>query len=210
VCVGGNSASTDRKAELTGFGDLSSVFNTLSGFGKDLMSTGKGLVGGGGDLLKSGVGSEDKALKYFGDIMGGNPTAVLSAAAPSINAVTGQLDQAKKSATMNGNRSGGTNAQNQDASTKAAGTIADTLSKARSGAAGEVASIGGAKAGQGLQEVGAGLGSEGQAIGAEEGAGSAASNLSSIAAGSRKTSQDIHDAAVDQWANAISAVLFGA
>lgn len=163
----------------------------------------------GKTLADTGVADTDKSLKYFSDIMSGNPSSVLSAAAPEVNAITGQTNLAKKSLQNSGNRSGGTNAKTQDLTTGTIGQVANTLNNARGSAATNVANIGESKTRSGLQELGAGLGAEGTAVGAEEGAGSAGGNLASIAAGSRKTSQDIHDNAVQQWADAISTILFG-
>lgn len=212
MCIpgGGDSSKTDRKAELTGFGDLQSVFQTLSKYGSDVMGQGKNLLEKGGKITDAGLADTDKALKYFSDIMSGSPTAVLSASAPEINAIAGQTDAAKKSVVNAGDRSGGTNAKLQDLSTGTAGATGEILSKARRDAAGNVASIGEAKTGTGLREQGLGLGAEGTAIGAEEGAGSAGANLASIASGSRGQSKKIHDDAVQQWADAISTILFGA
>lgn len=210
MCFGGNSANTDRKAQLTGFGNLNDVFGVLKQAGTDLMGQGKGLVSSGKALADKGVADTDKSLKYFSDIMSGNPTAVLGAAAPEINAIAGQTDTAKKTLANNGDRTGGTNAKMQDLSAGTTGMTADLLQKARRDAAGSVASIGESKTRSGFTELGAGLSSEATSVGATEGAGSAAGSLASLAGESRKVSAALHDQAVQQWADAVSLILFGA
>jgi hypothetical protein len=178
---GGSGAKTDRKETLASYGDLNSIIGQLSNVGSTTTSAGASDTG--------------KASKYFSDIVSGDPSKVMAAAAPEVNAIKGQATQQKKQiANLGGNRTGGTNAVSQDIATNARGQIADTIAKQRSGAAGELAKVG-------AGETGAG-------IGATEGAGTTAANLGSLSADSRKSSQQIHDAAVDQWVSVASDLLF--
>ena len=194
--LGGSGASTDRGQTLKSYGQLNDVFSTLQGYGKKLM--------GGADTLKTaGATDTGDASKYYSSILGGNPAAVTSAAAPEINAITSEANQQKKQLSEFGNRSGGKVAASQAISSGTRGAIADTIAKQRSGAAG-------AKANIGSGETSSGLNSSGQAISAESGAGSVAASSGDLSAKSRELSQKIHDQAVQDWGNAISTILLGA
>jgi hypothetical protein len=178
---GGSSAKTDRSQTLQSYGDLDSVISQLSQTGKTTTSAGATDTGA--------------ASKYFSDIVSGDPAKVMAAAAPEVNAIKGQATQQKKQiANLGGNRTGGTNAVSQDVSTNARGQIADVIAKQRTGAAGEIGKIG-------AGETSAG-------IGATSNAGTTAANLGDLSASSRKTSQQIHDAAVDQWVSVAADLLF--
>jgi hypothetical protein len=178
---GGNSAKTDRKETLKSYGSLESVISQLSGVGKTTTAAGAGDTGA--------------ASKYFSDIVSGDPSKVMAAAAPEVNAIKGQATEQRKAiANLGGNRTGGTNAATQDLATKARGQITDVIAKQRGDAAGELAKVG-------AGETGAG-------IGATSNAGATAADLGTLSASSRKTSQQIHDAAVDQWVSVAADLLF--
>ena len=178
---GGSSASTDRKQTLESYGDLDSVIQQLSQVGKTTTSAGAQDTGA--------------ASKYYRDIVSGDPSKVMAAAAPEVNAIKNQATQQKKEAgNLGGNRTGGTNAILQDIGQKTRGAITDTVAKQRSNAAGALGTIG-------AGETAAG-------IGATTNSGTAAANLGDLSAESRKTSQQIHDAAVDQWVSVASDLLF--
>lgn len=177
----GNSAKTDRSQTLTAYGDLNSIIKQLSGTGKTL----------------TGAGASDTgaASKYFSDIVSGNPSKVMAAAAPEVNAIKGQATEQKKEiANLGGNRTGGTNQVTQDISTKARGQIADVISKQRTGAATQLGRIG-------AEETSSG-------IGATSNAGATAGTLADASIKSRSQSQQIHDQAVQQWASVAADLLF--
>src|SRR5258708_2746782 len=149
MCVGGNSAKTDRKYELHSYGELEKTFG--------------GLSKAGGNLIGAGSSDTGKASKYYSAILSGNPAAVMQAAAPEINTIGKTADAQKKDIANFGNRTGGTNQTSQAISTTNRGQVADVISGKRDSAAG-------AEAGIGAGETGAG-------IGATEGAGSIAAAL---------------------------------
>ena len=190
---GGSGAKTDRSQQLQSYGDLNDVFSTLQGYGKKLM-------GRGDTQAQAGAQDTGQASKYYSSILSGNPAAVNAAAAPEINAITGQANQQKKELANFGNRSGGKVAAGQNISAGTRGAIADTIAGQRSGAAG-------AKAGIGAGETSAGTASTGQAIGATEGAGSVAGTLGDLAGKSRMDSKKIHDQSVQQWTDLVTSVL---
>ena len=178
---GGSSAKTDRSQTLQSYGDLDSIISQLSQVGKTTTAAGASDTGA--------------ASKYFSDIVSGDPNKVMAAAAPEVNAIKGQATQQKKQiANLGGNRTGGTNAVSQDVTTNARGQIADVIAKQRTGAAGELA-----KTGVSESSIG---------VGATEGAGTSAANLGDLSASSRKTSQQIHDDAVNQWVTVAADLLF--
>jgi hypothetical protein len=123
--------------------------------------------------------------------------------APAINSITGQTDQAKKSLATGGNRTGGSNAGILQLLDKSRGAVMDAIGKAKPAAAAGVESTGKEMAGIGLSETGQGLG-------ATTSAASIFSKLADQAIQSRGQSKKIHDDAVSQWADVVSAILFGA
>ena len=181
MCFGGSSAKTDRKFTLQGYGDLASLIQNLSGVGAATSSAGAADTG--------------KASQYFSNIVSGDPSKVMAAVAPEAKALRDQATQQKKQvANLGGARTGGTNAALQDITTKTRGQLTDVIAKQRGSAAGELGKIG-------AGETSAGINAFGTAAGA-------ASDLASISAGSRMTSQQIHDAAVDQWSQTVADLLW--
>lgn len=173
---GGNSANTDRKESLKDYSMLEGAFDTLSKAGKSNMSAGASDTG--------------KASNYYSAILSGNPAAVMSAAAPEVNAIGKEADAQKKDIANFGNRTGGTNQITQAMDTTKRGQVADVISGKRGEAAGAEARIG-------AGETSAG-------IGATEGASTTATNLGELASKNRQISQQIHDAAVAKWGKMIS------
>lgn len=180
MCLG-SSASTDRKNTLASYGDLSSVIDQLSGVGKTTTAAGATDTGA--------------ASQYYRNILSNDPAKVMEAVAPETAAIKNQATQQKKElANLGGNRTGGTNAIVQDITSKSRGQIADTIAKARGGAAEGEAKIGAGETGAGIT--------------ASSDAGTTAANLGDISSSSRKTSQQIHDDAVNQWVSVAADLLF--
>ena len=168
---GGNSAKTDRNQTLKGYGELGDANATDTALGSSLTSAGESDTGA--------------ASEYFRKIMSGDPSAI----APETNALNDQANQQKQQIEMNGNRTGGNNAQMQQLSSDTSGKIADALLGAQSGAAKSEAGVGEA-------ETGEGLGANSQAL-------QAASALTNASSGTRAQSQQIHNASVQNFTDAL-------
>src|ERR1700678_3857891 len=113
--IGNSATKTDRSNELTGFGDLSSVFN----FG---MPTAQSALGG--------------ANNYYQKLLTGNRSTMEQAEAPEINAVQAGSDAQKRQLAANTTaRGGGTAATSQQRSTGTEGQIDNLLMQARPAAA---------------------------------------------------------------------------
>jgi hypothetical protein len=181
MCIGGNSAKTDRKQQLNAYNDLNTTYDTLS-------KTGAAFTG-------AGAGDLGKASKYYSDVLSGDPNKVVSATAPQANILRTQANQQKKEISNFGNRGGGTNSTTQNINSNARGQLADETLKARSGAAAGVEGIG-------ATEVGTG-------VGATTGAGQVGSALLSGSTAARGQSQKIHDQAIQNWANLVGDALTG-
>jgi hypothetical protein len=177
-CLGGSGQTTDRKQTLAAYGNLDSLIGQLSSTGNNLTSAGASDTG--------------QASNYYSNILSGNPSKIMAAAAPEVNAITAGAQQQQKQIAQTGNRTGGTNAISQGINTGVRGQIADTIGKLRSGAA--------------AGEAGIGAGETAAGIGASSSAGNLASNLASISGTNRKTSQDIHTSAVNDWVKLISSI----
>lgn len=168
MCVGGNGAATDRGEELNSYGKLNQAGTNLSG---------------------AGAGATGQATDYFSKLLSGNPAATAAAEQPALNAAAGGVQQQKQViANQGGARTGGTNAEVQQLTTNADAGVQDATAKARSGAAGQLATIGGQETGQGLE---------------------ADKDLSDAATANRTQSQAIHQAAVKKWSNIVTGALGG-
>ena len=179
---GGSSASTDRGIELGGFGQMGNILNTLKSQG--------------GQLYGSGTDATAQASKYYQNILQGRPGA-MGAASPEITSLLKSADALKKqTGTMGTARGGGVAGTNQQTTDTTRGQIADTVAGQRGGAAKGLTQIGEASTGQGITATGD--------------AGTIATNLTDLAMKSRAESQQIHNAAVQQWADVAGALLFGA
>lgn len=92
--IGGSAASTDRKNQLTSWGQLSSLFGPASSTGQQQVSQGaKGL---------------STASNYFSDIASGDPAKMSSALAPQISAIQQTTGQGVNTIGQFSGRSGGT------------------------------------------------------------------------------------------------------
>lgn len=177
--LGGSSANTDRKATLTGYGQLEDVFNTLSKYSTQ-------------DRL-AGALNEGRASKFWDSILSGDPAAVAAAVAPEASAARKTQQTELKQLGEFGNRSGGTTAAGAQAGEKSRGDIINAILSARGNAAGSLSSAGGREAGRAVNE--------------KEGTGQAASALTSAASQNRVYSYDIHQDAAKQWADLVGQVL---
>lgn len=169
--LGGHSANTDRKFQLGAFGDLNSLmYNTKAKGNSEFTAGGAGL---------------DSAMKYFQSLLSGDRSTISGAISPEISTLTGQAQQDKQTQSEFGNRSGGTNASNQQTSDRISGEITNLINSLIPGAAQELGTLGATREGLGLE-----------ALNLSE---SAASNLASLAghskevanASSAQTGQDI-------------------
>ena len=166
MCQGG--AATDRGEELNSYGKLNQAGTNLSG---------------------AGAGATGQATDYFSKLLSGNPAATASAEQPALNAAAGQVQQQKQViANQGGARTGVTNAETQQLTTNADAGVEDATAKARSGAAGSLAQIGGQETGQGLD---------------------ADKALSDAATANRVESAKLHAAAVKQWADTVNGAIKG-
>jgi hypothetical protein len=164
---------------------------------KTLTAQGSELFGSGSSLLQTGLTDTAKASRYYSDILSGDPTKIMAAAAPEIKSITGQVDQQKKEATITGNRAGGTNAGLQKLEDTTRGQIGDVTAKQKPIAASGLERTGAEVSRLGISETGLALGAEGTAA-------STASTLESNAINSRQVSQKIHDEAVAAWTKLIT------
>jgi hypothetical protein len=168
MCVGGNGAATDRGEELASYGKLNSAGTNLSGAGANATGT---------------------ATDYFTRLLSGNPAATAAAEQPALNAAAGQIQQQKQViANQGGARTGGTNAATQQIGQTADAGVQDAAAKARSGAAGSLAQIGGQETGQGLDATKA---------------------LSDAATANRTQSAQLHADAVKNWSNVLNGAMDG-
>lgn len=195
-----NSATTDRKQTLAGYGDLSNVFN----FG---MSQAKSGQAAGTDSLKAASGDLATSGDYYSKLLSGNRAATLSAAAPTVNAANAATDAQKTElATSGTGRGGGTNATSQQLDTNKMASVDNAIAGAKADAAKGIAGVGNATAGIGGTQLSnatnlLGLGT------------SAASDLTKDSIASRPQSQQAHDAKAKQYADMSQQVLdvvFGA
>ncbi len=193
--LGGNARNTDRKEQLSGYGDLANVFN----FG---MNQGKAGVG-------AGMGTEAGALEqlggpasYYQKLLSGNRASAMSAVAPTVNAVNSQTDAAARQASASGTaRGGGGNAQQQQIDTTKQGLVENAITGAREGAAGGAADVAGKVAGIGGTQLSAAL----NLLGLGE---HAAATLTDEANRSRETSQALHNQQAQQMGQSLAAILF--
>lgn len=195
--IGGDARKTDRGQQLKGYGELGNVFN----FGMD---TSKSLLPQGTQAQQSGLSDLEKAQQYWANILSGNRTATAAAAQPATQAATAQADAAKRQqAAMGTARTGGTAAANQTIDDSTRATIDNAIFATRPQAATETARIGTSKASIGSSIVTEAL----NALGLS---GNSAANLTSIASGSRATSEAINQQVQQQWGEVIGAIMLGA
>jgi hypothetical protein len=180
--IGGSSASTDRKMQLQSSGGLSNLFNWA-------LPQGQQAVGAGMSDLSSAGG-------FFKSLVSGNRTALNQTIAPQVNAANATSDAQKRQLSASGTaRGGGTAPANQTRDTDIIGKIQNALFSARSGAAGELAKVGGAEA-----NVGTSLAST---------AGTAISNLGELGTEARKLDVPTAEAQGSAMASIALQLLFG-
>ena len=121
--IGGSSAKTDRNNTLQTYGELADITAQQG---------------------QQGAAATGTATKRYSDLLSGDPSRLLQASAPTINAITGAGDAQKKEiANLGGSRAGGSNAAMQEATTKQAGQVGNVVAGQQD------------KATQGLEAVGA-------------------------------------------------------
>lgn len=160
----GGAAATDRGQTLATYGKLSRNGDFLSGLGNQ-------------NLTQSG--------DYFQKIMSGDPSVV----APAATALNDQAQQQRNEIVMNGNRTGGNNAQIQQQSADVGGKIADLLFKGQQGAAQTLGQQGAQESGEGLQ---------------------AANDLGSLSTSNRQLDASLHASKVAGFTQLAKLALFGA
>lgn len=149
--IGGSSAKTDRNQTLNSYQNLNSLFNF--GFG-----TGQSMTAAGTAKQNAGAGSLDAASGYFAKLASGNRPAMMSAIAPTANAIQSSGDAARRqSASMGTSRGGGVAGANQQQETDQMTQINNALFGVQPQAAAEQAQIGTQQAAVGTQQVGEGL-----------------------------------------------------
>jgi hypothetical protein len=196
---GGNSAKTDRRNQLAGFGDLSNIYN----FG---MAQGANQLNQGNTSLQGAQQQLQGPANYYAQLLSGNRSAAMNAVAPTVNAANAQSDaQSRQLSAMGTARGGGVNAAGQQMATNKQAAIDSAITQARSGAAQGATQVAGAESNIGGTQLAAAM----NLLGLGE---SAASNLTSLAGDSRATSYGIHQSAVasaGDLANQIVGTIFG-
>lgn len=184
--VGSHSgAGTDRKNTLSGYGDLSNLFN----YG---MNQGKNATSESSDLLGQAGG-------YFSKLLSGDRSATLSAVAPTVNAADTMTDAAKRNLSSSGTaRGGGINSTTQTLEDSKRASIDSAINNARGDAAKGATSVGGTVAAQAANLLGLG--------------DRAATSLTDASIEGRKGSNAIHEQNAKQWADVTQGaldILFG-
>lgn len=142
-----SSAKTDRGNQLAGVQAGWNVFNS----GMPLSNT---QAKAGQDTTQTGLSNLDTAGGYWKDILSGNRTATMTAAAPAVNAEMAQADAARREqATMGTSRGGGVAAANQQAQSAGRAAIDNDIFNTRPVAAQAVQSIGTAQTQVGNQQL---------------------------------------------------------
>ena len=127
---GGHAKNTDRKEELSGFGDLNNVFN----FG---INQSRNANAAGNDLL-------GQAGAYDTRLLSGNRNTVNQAIAPVANEATDQTDAEKRQIAASGTaRGGGVNATNQNLDANKQAIIDNAANSAIANAAKGATEVGG-------------------------------------------------------------------
>lgn len=160
--IGGSSAKTDRNQTLSSYQDLNNLFNF--GFG-----TGKSGIAQGGATTAAGVSDLDSAGGYFSKLASGNRPAMMSAIAPTANAIQSQGDASRRQQVATGTaRGGGTAGANQQQKSDQMAQIDNALFAVQPAAAKEQAGIGGQLAQVGAQQTGLGINELNLAAGSAE------------------------------------------
>lgn len=146
--LGSSSAKTDRKQQLAGWGDLSKVFGFSFPTGTQAVS--------------SGLSSLGNAQSYWNNLLSGNRTSMLQAAAPEVNAIQSGADASRRNLNASGTaRGGGVASQNQQQQTNTQAQIDNALLGVRPQAAQGAASTGATTTGLGLDSISQGANAAG-------------------------------------------------
>ena len=129
----GNKKSSSENTALSG---LSSLVNTEVVGQQQGLKSATPLLGQSSSDLK-------KVSDFLTPLLTGGRQAALESAAPEVNTILSQYDTAKKSISEFSPRGGGTNSQLADLPFKESGDITNLLSREKSAAASNLASVGG-------------------------------------------------------------------
>jgi hypothetical protein len=104
----------------------------------------------------TGLGESNisKGSQFFSDIVSGDPSKIAKSLGPEISSVQTGIQQQKKTSAEFGNRSGGTNAANQNAVDKGRGTITNMIASLLGSSASSLLSSGSTLLGQGTAAYG--------------------------------------------------------
>jgi hypothetical protein len=120
--IGGQSEKTDRKNTLQTYGELAQVTQQQG---------------------QQGAAATGAATKRYSDLLSGDPSRLLQASAPTINAITGAADTEKKEiANLGGSRAGGSNAATQKIASDTSGKIGNVVAGQQDKAASSLTDIG--------------------------------------------------------------------
>jgi hypothetical protein len=190
----GSGAKTDRRYQLSGFGDLSNVFNFA------LPNAEAGYTAGQ-ETEKSALSQLSGPAKYYSDLLSGNRQAATSAVAPVASVVNAQTDAQKRALATGGTgRGGGVNAVGQQLETSKQAAIDQAINAAKGGAAAGATGVAKATSAVGQTQLDAALNLLG--IGTK-----AAGTLSGQAGESRLTSDYLHNENVTNASTLASGVL---
>lgn len=128
-------------------GFFSSLF---SGSSPGVSQAQRNAAGVSTDATALGFGDTRAASDFERTLLSGDPTAIGRVLGPQISAINKQGNEAIQTRSQFGNRSGGTNAANQQSMDEQRANVERMISQLTGGAAGELATIGTAEQGIGL------------------------------------------------------------
>jgi len=123
---------------------------------------GQGILGAGLGTAQQGTTAIAPALSFLTNLVQGNQADITQAAQPQIDQITQQFDAIRNLISL-APRGGGKTTALAEAPFQKAGDIQRTEGSMRTGAAGQLGSLGTTLAGLGLQQAGLGTGLEGEA-----------------------------------------------
>jgi len=145
---------------------IQSLQTLTSGQGQSALTSGQGLLQGGGAALTSGVNAADPALSFLSQLTAGDQGDVSQAAQPQIDSITQQFDQIRNMISQQP-RGGGKTTALAEAPFQKSAAITRTEGDMRTSAASSLGSLGTTLAGLGLGQEQVGLGQEGIGAGLE-------------------------------------------
>lgn len=137
--IGGSSNKTDRKEQLSGWGDLQGIFDWANPFGQK--------------TAQQGVNDLNKAGDFYSSILGGDRAKIGQVLSPEISNIQGQVSQHNKTLSEFGNRSGGTNAGVQAGETAGMTEIQGLINSLLPASASGLTQVGSTLGGLGLSAV---------------------------------------------------------